>query len=70
MHSLLMRAHFIRPSHLQSLTRPNVHLAFDHVTPVEPDGVVIEAGICLFFDLGAGYHDSHCCLGEKTLSMF
>jgi len=63
--SLLMRAHFIRPSHLLSLNCPNVHLAFDHITPVEPDDVVVEEGILLFFDPEAGYHDSHPCLGKS-----
>ena len=31
--------------YLQSLNRPNVRLTFDHITRVEPDGVVTETGI-------------------------
>ena len=39
--------------YLQSLNRPNVRLTFDHITRVEPDGVVTTTGIYLGFSLGA-----------------
>ena len=37
--------------YLQSLNRPNVRLTFDHITRVEPDGVVTTTGIHLDFSL-------------------
>jgi hypothetical protein len=45
--------------YLQSLNRPNVHLTFDHITRVEPDGVVTETGIDLFLNTEVDHSRSH-----------
>ena len=52
--------------YLQSLNRPNVRLTFDHIARVEPDGVITETGIHLYFGPEAEFNRSRSWLGEKV----